>query len=596
MREFALALLIPASVLAGSATQTEWSGGSGVPGPVSSWGGCFSSVLLTNWWELPGGLIISVQYAYERHPVIYSGRTGTYCTNGCDIDGDGDQDVLGGTPYPYEIFWYENGSTWIKHMIETGYEESSILPGDVDGDGDLDVVTSSSSENEIVWWENETGTGTQWTKRLIGGSIELPLSAIPSDVDGDGDLDVLSISYYTSEVQFWENDDGSGGSWTYHVVHQGVSSSKPLNACDIDGDGDIDILHPSSNEDLIRWYENESGSGDAWQSHTLWSGMDEVSRAVGADIDGDGDLDVITGSPASDAVCWLENLNGSGTSWELHGVGPIEQGGASITFGDVDADGDLDILGSGYYSVYWWENNGGGSSWIERYIGYYSSIKTGDFDGDGMLDFLVTMDYNGEISWYRAMPYYASPVWLESSILYTGCDPDYTWIAWNAQTPDQTAVSFCVRASDDPAEMGDWSSPIVSPGSLGGILAGNDSYLQYRVILSTSDPLATPLLEDVTFTWNSLGIEEGDAPAAVELRVESNPSVGSPSIEFGLPSDMEASLTVHDLAGRVVTATEPGYFSAGWHAQNLGELPPGVYFVRLTAGETEAAGRFVVIE
>ncbi|MDM7993076.1 MAG: FG-GAP-like repeat-containing protein [Candidatus Fermentibacter sp.] len=593
MNKLALALLVPASVLAGSSAQTDWTGGWGVPGPVPSWGSQFSSALLTNWWESPGSLIISVQYAYERHPVTYYGVPNTFCTYGCDIDGDGDQDVLGGAPSPDQVFWYENGSTWTKHMIATDYLVHSILPGDIDGDGSLEIVTAAYFEDEVAWWKR---SGSTWTRHNIGGTIESALSAIPADVDGDADLDVLCVAYQSGQVQFWENSDGTGNSWTCHIIKEDVFSLKPLNACDIDGDGDLDILHPSNNEDVIRWYENESGSGDVWQSHTLWSGMDGVSRAVGADIDGDGDLDVITGSPASDEICWLENLSGSGTSWEQHGVGPIEQGGVDFTFGDVDADGDLDILGSGYYSVYWWENNGGGSSWIERYIGYYSSIRTGDFDGDGMLDFLVTMDYNGEISWYRAMPYYASPVWLESSILYTGCDPDYTWIAWNEQAPDQTSVSFIVRASDDPAEMGDWSSPIVSPGSLGGILADNESYLQYRVILSTSDPSVTPTLEDVTFTWNSLGLEEDANPAEVELRIVSNPSVGSPSIEFGLPSGMEASLTVHDLAGRVVAATEPGYCSAGWHSENLGELPSGVYIVSLTAGETGAVERFVVIE
>ncbi len=594
MRLLLAALVLISSLSnAGTATQTDWSGGWGEPGPVSTWGGHFSSHVLTNWWELPGSLIISVQYEYERHPVTPSGVPYTFCTNGCDVDGDGDQDILGRASSPDQIFWYENGSTWTKHMISTGYLVHSMLPGDIDGDGNLDLVTAAYFENEVSWWERN---GSTWVQHNIGGTIEHVLSAIPADVDGDADLDVLCIAYQSGQVQLWENSDGAGGSWTCHVVQDGVYSLKPLNACDIDGDGDTDILHPSSDEDVIRWYENESGSGDSWQSHTLWSGIDDVSRAVGADIDGDGDLDVVTGSPATDEICWLENLDGSGTGWERHAVGPIDQGGVSFSCADIDADGDLDILGSGYYSVYWWENNGGGTSWIERYIGYYSAIGTGDFDGDGMIDFLVTMEYNGEISWYWAMPYYTSPVWLESSILYTGCDPDYTWIGWNAQTPAGTAVTFSVRASDDPSEMGGWSAPISAPGSLEGILSENASHLQYRVSLSTTDPMVTPTLEDVTFTWNPLGVEGGEAPGSIELRIRSNPAPGAPSIEFGLPSSSDVSLSVFDLAGREVASTEPGECAAGWHTESFGELTPGVYFVRLTAGESEISERFVVIE
>ena len=114
---------------------------------------------------------------------------------------------------------------------------------------------------------------------------------------------------------------------------------------------------------------------------------------------------------------------------------------------------------------------------------------------------------------------------LESSILYV-YDVNWGSIDWSAITPEGTSVSFEVRSSDDSEDMGDWSAAITSPGSLIPYLTSDDSYLQYRATLSTTDSTVTPVLENVVLTWTTTGIEGAENSDEISLSVLQNPFNG----------------------------------------------------------------------
>ena len=82
-------------------------------------------------------------------------------------------------------------------------------------------------------------------------------------------------------------------------------------AADLDGDGDYDILSASSWHDRIAWYEN-NGSGIFGSTQTITTGADGANSVYAADLDGDGDYDVLSASEYDDRIAWYEN-NGSGT-------------------------------------------------------------------------------------------------------------------------------------------------------------------------------------------------------------------------------------------------------------------------------------------
>jgi hypothetical protein len=144
--------------------------------------------------------------------------------------------------------------------------------------------------------------------------------------------------------------------------------------------------------------------------------------------------------------------------------------------------------------------------------------------------------------------------------------------------------------------MGDWSDTIVSPCSLHGILSDNASYIQYRAILTTADPDTTPSLLDVTVTWDPLGTGGPEPSVTCLLPVTPNPSGPSPSIGFNLCETGTATLYVYDLSGRLVREFGPAEYPAGAQTIQLQPLSPGIFFVRMQAGEFTATQRFVVVE
>jgi hypothetical protein len=87
---------------------------------------------------------------------------------------------------------------------------SSVFAADVDGDGDLDVLSASAADDKIAWYENTDGVGSFGNQQVISTAADSVISVFAADLDGDGDLDVLSASYYDDKIAWYENTDGAG--------------------------------------------------------------------------------------------------------------------------------------------------------------------------------------------------------------------------------------------------------------------------------------------------------------------------------------------------------------------------------------------------
>ena len=88
--------------------------------------------------------------------------------------------------------------------------------------------------------------------------------------------------------------------------------AESVASADLDGDGDEDLLVTLLGPELLGWYENLAGDGSAWAPRTMLSGASSGFRAVPADLDGDGDLDVLAVLRLEDALIWMENAAGTG--------------------------------------------------------------------------------------------------------------------------------------------------------------------------------------------------------------------------------------------------------------------------------------------
>jgi uncharacterized membrane protein (DUF2068 family) len=350
---------------------------------------------------------------FTAQPPISTAADGAFFVTSADVDGDGDLDVLSTSYYSDTVAWHENtagnGTAWTFHVISTAAAGAhSVRAADVDGDGDLDVLSASPFDDKVAWYENTAGNGSAWTLRTISTSADGARAVFAADVDGDGDLDVLSASAFDDKIAWYENTAGNGSAWTLRTISTSADAAFFVVAADVDGDGDLDVLSGSVNDDKVAWYENTAGNGTAWTARTISTAADGVRSVFAADVDGDGDVDALSASRDDDTVAWYENSAGNGTAWVLHTVSTAGNGARSVVAADVDGDGDLDVLSASSYdnAVAWDENvSGNGSAWIHRTISTAAAVAitvaAADLDRDGDLDVLSASAIDDKIAWYR---------------------------------------------------------------------------------------------------------------------------------------------------------------------------------------------------
>lgn len=121
---------------------------------------------------------------------------------------------------------------------------------DINRDGKLDAVVcyeTISKPGKLAWYEQKGEPGsTEWAEQLIGVIIG-PMSHDVGDVDQDGDPDVVAGEHYVKEpprsrLYFFENEDGRSIKWRSHIIHIGDEHHDGGKLIDIDGNGDLDVI------------------------------------------------------------------------------------------------------------------------------------------------------------------------------------------------------------------------------------------------------------------------------------------------------------------------------------------------------------------
>ena len=158
-----------------------------------------------------------------------------------------------------------NGSYRIQDPTWRDWTVSAIPDGpfdvfvaDMDGDGDMDVVSASIEDDKIFWYENDGNKDPFFATAEIATSVDGIRSVFVADMDGDGDLDIVSASENDANIAWYENDGNADPSWTAADIASTAEDSRNVFAADMDGDGDMDIVSASLDDDTIVWYENLS--------------------------------------------------------------------------------------------------------------------------------------------------------------------------------------------------------------------------------------------------------------------------------------------------------------------------------------------------
>jgi len=275
--------------------------------------------------------------------------------------------------------FYESGQVFSQSTT------LAVAVGDVDGDGDLDVLTGHSDVVRV--WLNDGTGGFADNGQWLDGGGEVGALAL-GDLDGDGDLDAF-VAYDTGSVfnKVWLNN--GGGVFTDTGQLLGNAESVDVALGDVDGDGDLDALvgnlrsHPGAANEL--WLNDGTG-------HFIDSGQSVGSESQGVafgDLDNDRDLDLIAGNYNEPNRVWLNDGTGQFSMTDsLLGTAS----NYDLALGDLDDDGDLDafIAIDGPNQV--WLNDGTGAFTTTRQgLGnaFSLDVALGDLDGDGDLDAFV---------------------------------------------------------------------------------------------------------------------------------------------------------------------------------------------------------------
>ncbi len=356
---------------------------------------------------------------FSSQKVVSTAADGPASVSAADIDGDGKMDLVSGSFNDDKIAWYQNdgSQTFTAFTISTAANGvRSVTVADLDGDGDMDVLSASFFDGKIAWYENDgTPAVGAWTSRTITSSASVANSVTTADVDGDGDLDVLSASLGDNKIAWYENDGGQN--FTTRVISLAAKGANSVAAADVDGDGDLDVLSASSFVDKynppaeykVVWYENNGSQ--AFTARVISTAEKGANSVSAADIDGDGDLDVLGtssyrsdfGDSDEDKVTWYEN-NGTET-FTGHSFN-AGRGVQSVFAADIEGDGDVDLLSasSSDNQITWYENDGSqnfASSSITSSASGARSATAADLDGDGDLDVVNAAYVGDKITWYE---------------------------------------------------------------------------------------------------------------------------------------------------------------------------------------------------
>jgi hypothetical protein len=316
-----------------------------------------------------------------------------------DINGDSRLDIVSGEN------WYE-APKWIRHKFRdlpftNNYiDDFSDLPLDVNGDGQVDIVSCSWFSQRLSWWQNPGKGRGEWKEHEIDRGFPIEFAFLV-DLDNDGKAREVLPQYGQPKapLAWWEVRNGA---FVKHVVSP-TSYGHGIGVGDVNGDGRNDILTPKG------WFE---APADPRVGQWLWHpdfDLGSVGFMYALDINGDGRNDILTSMSHDYGIFWLER--GEGNKWTKRMIDDSWSQPHALALADLNGDGRKELITGKRYmahngrdpgereplGVYWYEYRAEGKTleWTRHVIDYSTrtgggmQIPVADLDGDGDLDFAV---------------------------------------------------------------------------------------------------------------------------------------------------------------------------------------------------------------
>ncbi len=279
------------------------------------------------------------------------------------------------------------GLAFRRHDINPQSRVESASVFDVNRDGQLDIYSGDA------WYEAPTWARHPTREVRQQDDYHYNFSDLPADVDADGWIDTITCAWHDKSLSWVRNPGSAGGTWETILIDQPGNVETAILA-DVNADGRPDVI-PCVYNGRVAWYafrpDPASPHGVRWDKHELPEPLSDGGLGT-ADLNGDGRLDIIGGKG------WAEQPGDSAAAWIWHGEFELPDASVPVVAADVDDDGDLDVVwGTGHnYGVHWHEQERdalGQRTWarheIDRSFSQAHVILTGDLDGDGRAEFVT---------------------------------------------------------------------------------------------------------------------------------------------------------------------------------------------------------------
>ena len=296
--------------------------------------------------------------------VVVTGIDAVYLRTG-DLDGDGDKDIAACSSSNNTIYWLENrGGTppsfITRTLSTTTLRPASLALADINGDGKLDVATASANDNSLKWHKNNGGFPPTFTTYTISSAINFASGVAAGDLDKDGDIDLVCSAPLGHFVNAYYNSGGATPTFSSSQVMGGLGNRYPgdLAIADVNADGNNDVIVAETGPDSVYWYSNNGVAFSGFTESLAASGMDYVYNVFPYDVDKDGDKDIVSASLYDHSIHWIENQGGVAPVFTKHTISTTAMGARSAAAADLDGDGDIDLAscGDGDNKTRWYEN------------------------------------------------------------------------------------------------------------------------------------------------------------------------------------------------------------------------------------------------
>ncbi len=314
-----------------------------------------------------------------------------------DVDGDGAPDVIVAAELAHLIYLQNprdkpRSARWERLILPMTQGRGSYIRvffADFDNDGTPEAVAPNKGAQNpgpddftrktpisLFSVVGDPLHADGWRETVLG-TYSVPQNAEPVDLDGDGDLDIVGGSRGEARLVYFENISADAAEFREHAlsVANAETGGFNLDYADLNGDGRLDIVAATSIG--LAWLEQPPDAATPWQAHRIGDfGPDTMTAIKLADIDSDGDQDVVVGSyslgprdrdgdvTADDPlgrIGWFANPGTPGEPWPRHDVSRRKRGMFDKFLArDLDHDGDLDLVGTRgnsapYDGVFWLE-------------------------------------------------------------------------------------------------------------------------------------------------------------------------------------------------------------------------------------------------